>query len=125
VVIRELHFVLLGPPVPCARARVVRVRGTTRAITPDTTRRYENEIRKIALESRPDGWPLDARYRISLQVFRARAAGDWDNFAKAVCDGANGVLWEDDRRIFKAHVELVDRDPVPRMVVDVYAEVAA
>lgn len=29
----------------------------------------------------------------------ANGAGDWDNYAKNVCDALNGVAWEDDRQV--------------------------
>lgn len=29
---------------------------------------------------------------------------DWDNIGKAVCDALNGVLWDDDRRIYDGRV---------------------
>jgi len=107
VVIR-LSFVVHGPPVPKARARVVsRVENgktKTRGVTPAKTRDYEKLVNLCALGARlkHGAWPHVERsvhYGIKLRVFRSRDAGDLDNYVKAVSDACNGVLWLDDSQI--------------------------
>ena len=52
----HVEFEVPGPPVPCARPRVVRQPGRgVRTIMAKTTVEYENRVALIALAHRPDG----------------------------------------------------------------------
>jgi Holliday junction resolvase RusA-like endonuclease len=54
---------------------------------------------------RPLLGPLAVTMRFVRPAVRDhRKDGDWDNYAKLVCDAANGILWKDDRQIVEAHV---------------------
>jgi len=109
-------FTVPGAPVPCARPRVVRQAGRApRTLMPARTVQYERQVRAAVV--RPPGWPLDAQYGLLVQVFRARRAGDWDNFGKSISDGLTGVLWGDDGQVSVAAVAMHDGDPDPRAVV--------
>jgi Holliday junction resolvase RusA-like endonuclease len=37
-----------------------------------------------------------------------RKDGDFDNYAKHLCDAANGIVWKDDRQIIEAHIFVVE-----------------
>ncbi len=131
-----LSFIVNGPPVPCARARVIpddrsasgvagqgaKRKARFRAVTPTKTRRYETHVGVIARAavSHLSAWRLDAAgYAVTIRVFRAERRGDWDNFAKAITDGMNRAVYLDDRLIRRALVE-VDEDPArPRVEVEV------
>ena len=54
-------------------------------------------------------WPrsLDCEYSIAVWAYRAARRGDYDNFGKQVNDALNGVLWADDRQIFKGVCERI------------------
>src|SRR5207249_2830412 len=99
-----------GAPVPCERVRIFRTKkGKTRGVTPQRTRAYEQRVAWCARAAMAGArWSLTpgVRYALTLRVFRARDAGDWDNFGKSCADGMNGVVWADDRRILEAHVYL-------------------
>lgn len=47
----------------------------------------------------------DERLAVSIVVWTDRA-GDWDNYAKAVCDAGNRILYPDDKQIVKADVDI-------------------
>ena len=106
----ELRFTVPGPPVPKARARVVS-RGNgqmAHAFTPAKTQVYGRHVALLAREARwkRGAWPTTMLYGIEINVHRSAARGDWDNFAKAICDACNGVLWEDDAQVREGHVVL-------------------
>lgn len=121
----KLTFTIPGPPVPKARARVVGVSGEVFAklcgrckglagkaqgVTPTKTRAYESHISKLALFARLNfdashvgaSWPKndkEARFGLSVRVYRSRDAGDLGNYEKTIEDAFNGVIWPDDRQM--------------------------
>lgn len=115
-----LRFVVPGPPVPKARARVVRTGGKVRSFTPAKTARYERAVGAYALQARllVPRWPLDASYAVQVHVYRAARRGDADNFLKGAIDGCNGVLWGDDRQVRRTFAELHDGE-TPRLEISV------
>jgi len=69
-------------------------------------------------------FPCPQRFRKkALPIMRRPFTGfrDWDNIAKAVCDAGNGLLYGDDRQIFRGTVTRVygepDEPPHVRVVV--------
>lgn len=98
-----------GPPQPQERAR--RDPRSGRWFTPRRTRQYAATARQSAIAARPAGWPLDARYRVELDLhFGDRRRRDLDNVCKAVLDALNRTVWADDSQI----VEIVLRGHVDR-----------
>ncbi len=54
-------------------------------------------------------WRKTATYwpqRVWL-VRGGQSGGDWDNYAKTVCDAGNGILWPDDCQIARGMVETI------------------
>ena len=99
-----LSFTIPGPPVPLARARVVRNPRTGKigGFTPDRSRAYENLVRLIgqAAVAKLRGWPVDAEYRLTVRLwFGDYRRRDVSNCVKAVEDGLNSVAWVDDSQI--------------------------
>ena len=108
----RLRFVVPGPPVPKARARVVRDKetGKSHSFTPKATASYENAVKMCALSAwtriRWDRESKAARYGLAVEVYRSEARGDFDNYMKSIADACNGVLWPDDRQIREAAVKI-------------------
>jgi len=64
------------------------------------TERYETKVGHCARKARPDQWPTDAEYRLSVQaLYPDRRFADLSNIVKAIEDGAEDVLYDDDRQI--------------------------
>lgn len=121
----HLTFVVPGTPIPKGRPRVVHRPGQpTVTITPKRTKQYEAHAKAYAWQGRQRArgrWPLDARYRVEIRIYRADAVGDCDNIAKSLLDACNGILWTDDSQVDDLHVIRV-REPDgagDRLVVEV------
>jgi Holliday junction resolvase RusA-like endonuclease len=107
---QQIAFTVHGPPVPKARARVVSsgegANRKTRSFTPGKTAAYESLVSMRALEARSKTrqWPWqdkDARFGITISVYRSAERGDLDNFEKSIWDGCNKVIWHDDRQVIR------------------------
>lgn len=112
-------IVVRGDPVPKARPRAAVVRGTARIYTPKTSRDYEDKVRLAARRAIDGRAPLEGAIALRLELILAvpaswpkskRAAAfagrllpasrpDADNFAKAILDGMNGIVFHDDAQI--------------------------
>lgn len=103
----SLEFVVQGAPVPLERARVGRWGGRT----PHRSRAWKGLVRAAAMAvSVTESWPpATQEVAVDIVVYRAARRGDIDNFAKAVLDACNGVLWADDRVVGVLRVALDDR----------------
>lgn len=89
-----------GDPVTWKRARS---QGARRWTDPHD-KRYRDAIRYALLAARPRGWPLDARYSVTLVVHVRRDVGDVDNYAKSWLDAGKGILWDDDASVVELYV---------------------
>ncbi len=105
-----IGFTVHGPPVPKGRPRLTR---GGHAFTPGRTKAYERRVALMALQAvcwLPEGrpsWPTEAWYSVCLDIHTPdRRIPDVDNVAKAIIDGAQGVLWENDRRVIRIIAEL-------------------
>jgi Holliday junction resolvase RusA-like endonuclease len=115
----------MGPPVPCARARVYATAAGIRSSTPAKTKNYEKHVGLLALAARPRDWPLTEKaYGLRVTVYRAARQGDADNFLKSCADGLKGIAWKDDARVFRMAVEMADDSERPRahITVELLAE---
>lgn len=103
----RLVFVIPGPPQPCERARVFIPKGARFPIatTPPKTRAYEEHVGHVTrvAVARNREWQrvVDSKchLRVSLHFVRQHDRGDWDNHAKSITDGMNGIAWADDRLV--------------------------
>ena len=121
-----MSFVVPGAPVPKARARVSvrKVRGVTkvRAHTPKTTAEYGKRVGLYARAARPRNWPLLCEYKVSFVAYPAADRGDVDNYLKSLLDGAQGVLWANDKSVRRlGECEVKPHMPDPHMQVSVEA----
>lgn len=93
-------FTVPGKAKPKGRPRCAKRGRKVFAYTPPDTLEYERHVAACAIF--PGGWPLDADYIVSLEVFHENNVyGDLDNIAKSVLDGLNnhGGAWEDDKQV--------------------------
>lgn len=121
-----LAFSIAGRPVPKGRPRFDP--RTRRAFTPRTTRDYEKRVGEsaslaLALTRQRATWPKGARYLVTIIASYpdGRAWADADNIAKAILDGCNRILWDDDRQVDLRGVTRRIDEECPR--VDVIVEV--
>ena len=104
---QQIAFVVKGPPVPKARARVVtRDDGKKTSFTPGKTAAYEAIVGMRALEARckSKSWPWQdpkARFGVAISIFKSRDQGDLDNFEKSILDACNKFVWLDDRQVIR------------------------
>jgi Holliday junction resolvase RusA-like endonuclease len=114
-VFSAIEFVHHGEPVPAARARS----GQGRTYTPEKYRAYKEGLatalmarfREILPEIPGTRIPKERkkyldqnRYRVEITVYRSKRTGDWDNFAKSVCDALQDAgLIADDSQIDEGH----------------------
>lgn len=62
---------------------------------------------------------LEGALSLSVDVYRARKAGDLDNKLKIVLDSLQGVLYANDSQIVEIHARLFDDKHNPRAIVSV------
>ena len=113
-----ITFTVPGVPVGKGRARFVRATG--RAYTPAKTVSYEGQIAQYAAIAMVGREPLLGPVRLFIEATfpkpaswsKKRAAEtlwhtgkpDFDNLAKNVGDGLNGIAWRDDAQVCSAQV---------------------
>jgi len=123
-----LHIEIPGPPVPKGRPRAVQRKdgsGGTYMYTPRKTVLYEGAVKFAAMgamhtwakdNQRP--WPAGEKMSVSVWLFMGdRRVRDIDNCVKAVTDGLNQVVYEDDRQIDELHAIREYDKKNPRAVV--------
>ena len=122
-----ITFHVPGAPVGKARPRATTVAGRARMYTPAKSVSYEGLVAmqaQLAMEGRQllegpvrlhllVGLPVPASWSkkkqaaaLARQVLPTKKP-DWDNVAKAICDGMNGVVWRDDVQACSATVDKV------------------
>lgn len=119
----EVSFEIPGEPRGKGRHRAQVVRGRIHTFTPDETARYENlvklcarqamrsrppitgavEVEIIAQFTVPPSWSKK-RQRRALDGLECPTKFDVDNLAKAIFDGANGVLFVDDKQVAELRI---------------------
>lgn len=123
----EVRFTVPGAPVPKGRPRgsVRRGKGGKLRVsmrTPEKTVAYEQTVGLVAQAARPRGWPMRCAYKVSFTAYPAVDNADIDNYLKAALDGAQGVLWANDKTVRRlGDCEVKPHDPAPRMEVFVEA----
>lgn len=118
----SVRFFVPGRPVAKGRPKFARIGGGVRAITPAKTREFEAGVASVAAAAMQEAGhaaPLDGALHVSVRVFvappsswsakrraEALAGGilptkrpDLDNYAKAVMDGCDAIVWRDDAQV--------------------------
>lgn len=114
-----IGFHVPGVPVAKQRARITTRGGKIRSFTPAKTVGFEGKVAFAAQQAMAGMAPLTGPVSLTLfvdlpipQSWSARKKGsalvgqvqpcgrpDLDNFVKAIADGGNGILWNDDSQI--------------------------
>ena len=136
--INAVRFHVLGEPVAKGRARSAIRAGRIMHYTPDATMAYEAVVAKTARTAMGPSAPIAGPVVLSIAVTcaippswskkrQAEALGrpktsrcDIDNYAKALLDGCNGIVWNDDAQVWNMHCTKV-YGLVPGVVVEVTA----
>lgn len=113
--VTNIAFTVPGEPQGKGRPRATRINGMVRLYTPSKTANYEGLIAMAAQQAMAGAGPLDGPVLLEVDMVhvmpaswskkKRAAAGlptckpDMDNVIKAVGDGCNGVVWQDDKQI--------------------------
>ena len=104
-------------PVPKGRPRIGR---GGHAFTPQKTRDYEAAVSKIMRQAMTGRAQIQGPVRVSIQInpsgvvavfspihghTGSKLRGDVDNYAKAIMDAANGIIFADDKQVMRIEAE--------------------
>ena len=123
----QIMFTVYGEPVAKGRPRFVKRGNYIQAYTPVKTKIYEDEVRLLATKAKGSGSTLEGSVSVFIYISfsvpqsyskRKREAclsgqekhtkkPDLDNVAKIICDGMNGIIFNDDSQITSLHVTKV------------------
>ena len=104
-----------GKPMPKERPR----HGANGNVyTPRDTAEYAATIGWVARAAMRGRKPSLARLAVVIDLYGPGvASGDVDNYAKAILDGSNRILWRDDKQVDDLHVRRHIDDSTERAVV--------
>lgn len=120
----HLFFTVYGPPVPKGRPRFAKQGNFVKTYTPEKTKSYESEVAMMAKAamgaSKPLFSPLEAFIHLTFPIpdsyskkrSQACLSGeekhtkkpDADNCAKALIDGMQGIVFDNDSQIISLHI---------------------
>ena len=95
-------FTVPGRPVPKQRPRAGK---NGNLYTPKATREYEKAVGWAARQVFSN--PYDGPIELILKIYIMARAGDLDNYIKSICDGLNGIAWQDDSQVTRIRADLV------------------
>tara|TARA_Y100000310_G_scaffold138879_1_gene138020 strand:- start:1154 stop:1567 length:414 start_codon:yes stop_codon:yes gene_type:complete len=115
---KQLHYKILGPPVPKGRPRLGK---HGNIYTPPRTKEYEELVGKMALVARQAQKMKKTAGPVALSV-RVYHKGKMDlaNVVKSVEDGMNRVVYADDDQVVAYYNTFKERDSNQRVEVTVY-----
>lgn len=103
------------PLAPSANRYWRHFRGRT--VVSAEAREYKETVGWICREHGIE--PLEGDVVLTLDVYRARKAGDLDNKIKCCLDALNSHTWHDDKQIVEIHARRFDDKKNPRIEVTV------
>ena len=99
----SFEFVLKGPPVS------LNAMFQSKA----SRKRYRNWVHQVNATARAS-WPADVKpvrsnsVTVTLTCYHTEAPPDVDNILKPICDGMKGVVYEDDKQVWKVTGQRLD-----------------
>ena len=116
----QMFIMISGEPVPAARPRF----GGGHAYQPKRNAEYRQRIQTAARAAMKGSAPMTGAIEANVKLFRrfkptARNYGDVDNHAKALFDGMNQIVFDDDRQIVRCVVEKFQDKLNPRVEVTI------
>jgi crossover junction endodeoxyribonuclease RusA len=107
--------VALCLPVPPSANRYWRnMRG--HMVVSEETKTYKQHVRLLCGSVEPFAGAVAIRFR----VFRARRAGDLDNYEKVLIDALKGILYDDDSAVVEIHAIRDDDKHNPRVMLQAW-----
>ena len=103
-----IELVIYGPPVGKGRPRFGRAKnGNVVTFTPSKTRHYEQGVRALAQVAMMNKTVLEGPVKVTLTAYFSHktktgwhvSRPDLDNIVKAVLDGLNGIVFDDDDNV--------------------------
>ena len=119
---KMIKILVSGEPIPAARPRF----GSGRCYQPARNVEYRREVQaaaRLAMKAKP---PLECALTAVVKLYRrykptARIFGDVDNHLKAIFDGLNKIVFEDDSQIVRCIVEKHTDKENPRAEIEICA----
>lgn len=110
-----LRITIDGEPIPAARPRF----GGGHAYQPKRNSEYRARVQRAARAAMGGQSPMTGEVTADVKLFRrykptARNFGDLDNHLKAIFDGLNQIVFDDDRQIVQCVVEKFQDKANPR-----------
>lgn len=106
----KITFTVDVQPLPKQRPRVV----NGHAHTPTRTRTYERTVGWLARAAMRGQPPLRGDVAVTLEFLRkGTRRADLDNMIKAVLDGLNGIVYEDDLQVVRISSRVVYESETP------------
>ena len=114
-----IEIVIAGEPIPAARPRF----SGRRAYQPVRNVEYRREVEITARQAMKAKEPLKGALSAVIRLYRkykvtARQYGDVDNHLKALFDGLQGIIFEDDAQIVRCVVEKFTDKKNPRAEIE-------
>ena len=95
-----IKFTIHGRPVPA-------VRMTQRSMYKNPqAQRYLEYKNSVGWSAKKAGARI-TKQQVAINIYVYLCGGqigDWDNYAKSICDGLNGVAWLDDKQVVQGFV---------------------
>ena len=109
-----------GDAIPAARPRF----SGRRCYQPKRNVEYRQRIQAAAMRAMNGGEPLKGEVIAAVRLFRrykptARTFGDCDNHLKAIFDGLNRIVFDDDSQIVRCVVEKFTDKNQPRAEIEI------
>lgn len=115
-----IRITIDGDPIPAQRPRY----SVRRVYQPKRNVEYRKQIQAAAMAAMAVAEPLKGEVAVTVKLYRrfkpaARNFGDVDNHLKALFDGMNQIVFDDDRQIVRCVVEKFQDKVNPRVEIEI------